>query len=72
MQALYPTNLNNNTVADPKLAAVNVNWWNAPWNFDMHLQSSSPAIGAGTATGAPATDIQGTTRANPPSIGAYE
>ena len=32
----------------------------------------SPLLGAGTATGAPATDITGATRPNPPSIGAFE
>jgi hypothetical protein len=36
------------------------------------LQSGSPAIGVGSATGAPATDFAGTARANPPCIGAYE
>lgn len=39
---------------------------------DYHLQASSPAINAGTATGAPATDYDGVIRHNPPSIGAYE
>ena len=36
------------------------------------LATGSTLIGAGTATGAPTTDIVGTTRPNPPSIGAYE
>ncbi|MFK7948096.1 MAG: beta strand repeat-containing protein, partial [Saprospiraceae bacterium] len=36
------------------------------------LASSSPLSGAGTATGAPANDITGAARSNPPSIGAYE
>ena len=39
---------------------------------DFHLQAGSPAIGAGTTTNAPATDIDGTVRGNAPSIGAYE
>jgi hypothetical protein len=40
---------------------------------DFHLQSSSPAVGAG-ATGAPIPigDLDGITRPTPPSIGAYE
>jgi hypothetical protein len=36
------------------------------------LQSASPAIGAGSVTGAPAIDYAGITRPNPPSVGAYE
>ena len=39
---------------------------------DFHLQPTSPILGAGTSTGAPATDLDGTSRPNPPSIGAYE
>jgi uncharacterized repeat protein (TIGR01451 family) len=41
-----------------------------------HLSSNSPAIGAGTSTGAPNTDLDGNPRPNPtgsnPDIGAYE
>ena len=36
------------------------------------LIPGSPPVGAGTATGAPTTDITGATRPNPPSMGAYE
>ncbi|MES2774409.1 MAG: choice-of-anchor Q domain-containing protein [Bacteroidota bacterium] len=43
---------------------------------DLHLQAGSPAINAGTNTGAPATDIEGNIRlltvANPADMGAYE
>ncbi len=39
---------------------------------DLHLQPSSPCLGAGTASGAPSQTIDGKTRPNPPSIGAYE
>ena len=39
---------------------------------DFHLKSGSPCFGAGTASGTPAKDLDGTTRPNPPSIGAYE
>ncbi len=39
---------------------------------DLHLQASSRCLGAGTASGAPATTIDGRTRPTPPSIGAYE
>ncbi|RJQ56029.1 MAG: hypothetical protein C4521_01550, partial [Actinobacteria bacterium] len=40
--------------------------------FDVHLQATSPCIDAGTATGAPATDKDGTSRDMPPDVGAYE
>ena len=41
-------------------------------NGDVHLRPGSPCIGAGTASGAPTTDKDGTNRPTPPSIGAYE
>ncbi len=39
---------------------------------DLHLLPASPCVGAGTSTGAPTTDLDGSPRPNPPSIGAYE
>lgn len=43
---------------------------------DLHLQCGSPAINAGTNTGAPATDLEGNPRvltvADPADMGAYE
>lgn len=39
---------------------------------DLHVRTTSPARAAGTAAGAPAVDLDGTTRGNPPTIGAYE
>ena len=57
----YPGTGNIN--ADPRFVA-------AP--TDLHLKPGSPCTGAGTANGAPATDKDGKTRPNPPSIGAYE
>ena len=39
---------------------------------NLHLTFGSPCLGAGTATGAPAADKDGTLRPSPPSIGAYE
>lgn len=39
---------------------------------DYHLQADSPCIDAGTSTGAPSVDIEGTPRDTAPDIGAYE
>ncbi len=39
---------------------------------DLRLLNDSPCAGAGTTDGAPITDLDGRTRPNPPSIGAYE
>jgi predicted GH43/DUF377 family glycosyl hydrolase len=39
---------------------------------NYRLQAASPAINAGTAGGAPETDIAGDDRIDPPDIGAYE
>ena len=39
---------------------------------DLHLKPGSPCLGVGTADGAPSTDLDGTPRPNPPSMGAYE
>jgi len=38
---------------------------------NFHLQSGSPAISAGSATTAPTTNFDGSTRSNPPNIGSY-
>jgi hypothetical protein len=57
--------VNGNIQADPKFVD--------PANGDFHLQAGSPAIDAGTSSGAPATDFEG--RARPDGhidIGAYE
>jgi hypothetical protein len=39
---------------------------------DFHLKAGAPAAGAGTGTNAPALDLDGNPRGNPPLIGAYE
>ncbi|HVU51406.1 MAG TPA: right-handed parallel beta-helix repeat-containing protein, partial [Polyangia bacterium] len=39
---------------------------------DYHLSATSPALGAGTATDAPADDLEGHSRAGGVDIGAYE
>jgi len=41
-------------------------------NSDLHLKYGLPCIKAGTATGAPTTDLDGNLRPNPPSMGAYD
>ena len=43
-----------------------------PVNGDYHLRDNSLCIGAGTAEGAPKTDVEGNYRGSPPDIGAYE
>jgi hypothetical protein len=39
---------------------------------DVHLQTSSPAVGAGSSEDVPADDADGCPRKTPPNIGAYE
>ena len=39
---------------------------------DYHLRPQSPAIAAGSSEGAPAADLEGNPRPNPPAMGAYE
>jgi pectate disaccharide-lyase len=48
--------------------------WQPNGSGDYHLESTSPAIGAGTSTGAPSVDIVGTARpqGNRWDIGPYE
>ncbi len=61
-----------NINADP-LFVRNPNPTATPLDYgDLHLRPGSPCLGAGTATGAPTTDIDGNLRPNPPSLGAYE
>jgi hypothetical protein len=60
IQGGYPGTANIN--ADPLFVSAT----------DFHLQPGSPCLDAGTAVGAPTTTIDGQTRPNPPSIGAYE
>lgn len=41
-------------------------------NLDFHLKSTSSAVGAGTTTDAPSTDIEENARSVPYDVGAYE
>ena len=54
--------VNGNIGADPKFVNSSAG--------DFHIQAGSPAIGAGTHTGAPAYDLDCQPRPNPPAIGA--
>jgi predicted outer membrane repeat protein len=51
-------------------AGVDNTWFTT--DDGLALLSGSPLLGAGTTNNAPIKDITGTTRPNPPSIGAYE
>jgi len=69
----YNTGSNTNELwGNPTFADVQTSYSTTPNMFNFRLLSGSPAIGAGLASGAPSTDITGATRANPPSIGAYD
>ena len=54
---------------DPKLSALG--YYGGPTET-FALLPGSPALGAGTSTGAPTTDQRGAVRSNPPSIGDFE
>jgi len=41
-------------------------------SFDGHLTANSPAVNAGTTSGAPDDDLEGNPRDANPDIGAYE
>ena len=56
--------------SDPLFTAIST--WNTPGLFNFIPKAGSPAVSAGTATGAPAIDIVGVPRTNPPDIGAYQ
>ena len=68
-----PTGYTNEICADPLF--VNEPTWNGEAsldNFNFNLTSGSPAKGAGALIQNLTTDQYGTTRSNPPSIGAVE
>ena len=57
---------------DPLFVAANASFYNTPASFNFALATGSPAVGAGTATGASPFDIWGTVLASPSSIGSIE
>jgi len=59
-----PSATSSNVNADPLFFSIS--------SHDFHVQTSSPAIGAGTNSQTSAFDLGGLFRPNPPSIGAYE
>jgi hypothetical protein len=63
IDALTDTSPSGNISADPM-------WVNYP--SDLHIPSGSPCVDAGTATGAPSTDMDGDTRDATPDIGPDE
>jgi hypothetical protein len=70
-------NLDGTNAANNPLFITAIDPLTAPTTAgDFHLQTGSPAINAGTNTGAPSTDIEGNTRlltlADPADMGAYE
>ena len=62
----------NQFASNPTLVAVNPAWYNTAQSFDFQLQAGSPAMGAGLASDAPATDIMGKPRGSTPDVGAYQ
>jgi hypothetical protein len=68
----FSANYKNNVNGDPKFRNALPADYKTPARFDFSILSGSPAINAGTATGAPAIDIRGNTRTGAPDAGAYE
>jgi hypothetical protein len=59
----------NVAVSNPATAVIKFDRKN--FVFDLHLRAASTAIGAGTTTDAPATDVTGAARVPPIDAGAY-
>ena len=72
LQAYNTGAVNGNLWASPGFTDVQADYSTAPHRFNFNPASGSPVAGRGMAAGAPSTDLQGNTRGNPPSIGAYE
>jgi hypothetical protein len=61
-----------NLNADPGFTSAAPSYYNSPGSFNFTPVKGSPLIGAGVGLSAAKTDIWGTTRREPPSIGAVE
>ena len=70
----YNTSKNvSNVWGDPLFTDAQTSYTlSSPNAFNFRVPSGSPANGAGQSSGAPTTDITGTVRSNPPTIGAFE
>ena len=65
--------IRNNTLADPKLTDVSIDYYSNPEKFNFDYLSDSPAIDFGTTTEeAPSTDLRGNSRIGNPDAGCYE
>lgn len=72
-QALLTTGSISNCVSgDPKFSAAAQAYYPSPGQYDLSILSTSPAVHAGTTTGAPGYDLWGNAYAVAPSIGAME
>lgn len=58
--------------ADPKFISASTSFWNSANQFDLRLQSISPAAHTGTSNSAPVYDVLGFGFSSTPSMGAYE
>ena len=71
-QAGAVTSMSGCINADPKFVKAGSALHSTPTLYNFGLLAGSAAIGTGTATGIPATDIVGTLRGSQPTVGAYE
>ena len=65
------TYMNGNIIDSGGTKSEFVNFNPSTLTYNMMLKAGAPAIGAGTATGAPTVDILGAPRAPPYTAGAY-
>lgn len=61
-----------NLFTDPLLTHWDATEYDSPALYNLTLTGSSPAINAGSSTGAPSTDLRGVARGLTVDIGAYE
>jgi hypothetical protein len=62
----------NFTDTNPFFVSASPTYWNSLTSFNLQLQSSSPAIGAGSPIGSAIFDLVGNPLTYPPSLGAYQ